>query len=140
MADDLALRHIELGVALERLLPVRIGFGARTEVFVRVADQVVGVGFFKAVADLLGRLAGLREVVESLDWVAGQADKLAQAVERVGFEAELAGVVFVGCEEPSCVGFSRDQDVVEEFASDGADDPFAVGVHPGCLKRAFDDA
>jgi hypothetical protein len=37
-------------------------------------------------------------------------------------------------------GFSQDQDVVEEFASDGADDPFAVGVHPRRLRRAFDHA
>ncbi|MEV6823509.1 hypothetical protein [Amycolatopsis sp. NPDC051102] len=35
-------------------------------------------------------------------------------------------VVFVGLEDVSCVGLSRDEDVVEEFASDGADDPFAV--------------
>ena len=49
-------------------------------------------------------------------------------------------VVFVGLEDVSCVGLSRDEDVVEEFASDGADDPFAVGVHPRCPWCAFDDA
>ncbi|WP_306750744.1 hypothetical protein [Saccharothrix yanglingensis] len=37
-------------------------------------------------------------------------------------------------------GLSRDEDVVEGFASDGADDPFAVGVHPRCLWCAVDDA
>lgn len=35
-------------------------------------------------------------------------------------------VIFEGPEDLSCVGFSQDQDVVEEFVSDGADDPFAV--------------
>jgi len=30
----------------------------------------------------------------------------------------------------------HDRDVVEEFASDGADDWFAVGVHPGRPWRA----
>ncbi|WNV92199.1 hypothetical protein [Umezawaea sp. Da 62-37] len=34
----------------------------------------------------------------------------------------------------------HDQDVVEEFASDGADDPFAVGVHPGRPWRAPEHA
>ncbi len=37
------------------------------------------------------------------------------------------------------MGFTGDQDVVEQFASQGADDPFAVGVHPGRLRRAGDD-
>ncbi|WP_202970614.1 hypothetical protein [Saccharothrix sp. ALI-22-I] len=36
------------------------------------------------------------------------------------------------------MGFSRDQDVVEEFASDGADESFAVGVHARGLQRAGD--
>jgi hypothetical protein len=36
------------------------------------------------------------------------------------------------------VARAGDQDVVEDFAADGADDPFAVGVHPGCLRRALD--
>jgi hypothetical protein len=49
-------------------------------------------------------------------------------------------VVFVGVEDLSCAGFAQDQDVVEGFASEGADDPFALGVHPGCLWRAGDDA
>lgn len=49
-------------------------------------------------------------------------------------------VVFVGCEDLSCVAFVHDQDVVEEFASECADDAFAVGVHPGRLRCALDHA
>ena len=49
-------------------------------------------------------------------------------------------VVFVGREDLTCVAFAQGQDVVEEFASEGADDPFAVGVHPGRLWRGGDDA
>ena len=49
-------------------------------------------------------------------------------------------VVFVRFEDLSGVGLSCDEDVVEEFASEGADDPFAVGVHPRCLRCAFDHA
>lgn len=45
-------------------------------------------------------------------------------------------VVFVDFEDLSCVGFVDDQDVIEEFASEGADDPFAVGVRSGSLRRA----
>jgi hypothetical protein len=36
------------------------------------------------------------------------------------------------------MAFAGDQDVVEDFASEGADDPFAVVVHPRCLWRALD--
>ncbi|WP_309111707.1 hypothetical protein [Saccharothrix sp.] len=49
-------------------------------------------------------------------------------------------VVLAGLEDLTCVALTRDQDVVEEFASEGADDPFAVGVHPWCLRRALDHA
>ncbi|WP_439658255.1 hypothetical protein ACSHWB_38570 [Lentzea sp. HUAS TT2] len=38
------------------------------------------------------------------------------------------------------MGFSGDEDVVEHLAQDGADDAFAVGVRPGCLRRALDHA
>jgi hypothetical protein len=38
------------------------------------------------------------------------------------------------------VALIHDQDVIEEFASDGADDSFAVGVHPGRPWRAGDGA
>ena len=49
-------------------------------------------------------------------------------------------VVFVGLEDLSCVALAQDQDVVGDFASNGADDPLAVGVHPGRLRRALDHA
>lgn len=47
-------------------------------------------------------------------------------------------VVFVGIEDVSCVGLCRDEGVVEEFSSDGADDPFAVGVHEVLLRQPLD--
>ncbi|MGW4079648.1 hypothetical protein ACWELB_40300 [Streptomyces asiaticus] len=37
------------------------------------------------------------------------------------------------------MGLVHDQDVVEGFASDAADDAFAVRVHPGSLWRTFED-
>lgn len=40
-------------------------------------------------------------------------------------------VLFAGLQDLPCVTPIHDQDVVEEFASEGADDSFAVGVHPG---------
>src|SRR3954452_9427199 len=40
-------------------------------------------------------------------------------------------MLFVGLQDLPCMALIHDQDVVEEFASDGADDPLAMSVHPG---------
>ena len=48
----------------------------------------------------------------------------------------LVVVVFVGPQDVMYVGFAGDQNVVEEFASNSADDSFAVGVHPRRPWRA----
>lgn len=52
----------------------------------------------------------------------------------------LVVVDLIGGKDLTRVGFSGDEDVVEDLAPDGADDAFAVGVHPGCLRRALDHA
>ncbi|WP_245886776.1 hypothetical protein [Umezawaea tangerina] len=38
------------------------------------------------------------------------------------------------------MALTHDQELIEEFASESADDSFAVGVHPRRLRRAGDDA
>ena len=48
-------------------------------------------------------------------------------------------VVLVFGEDSAGMGFVDDQDVVEGFAADGSDHPFAVGVHPGYSWGAEQD-
>ena len=48
-----------------------------------------------------------------------------------GLVGAMAVVVTgVDVEDASSVGLVQDQQVIEELAPQGADDPFAVGVHP----------
>lgn len=51
----------------------------------------------------------------------------------------LVVVPLVGGEDVAGVGIVHDEDVVEGFASDTADDACAVRVHPGSLWRTLED-
>ncbi|GAA1122554.1 hypothetical protein GCM10009577_52040 [Streptomyces javensis] len=51
----------------------------------------------------------------------------------------LVVVPLVGRENVAGVGLVRDEDVVEGFASNAADDAFAVRVYAGSLWRTVDD-
>ncbi|GAA1274489.1 hypothetical protein [Streptomyces javensis] len=51
----------------------------------------------------------------------------------------LVVVLLVVREDVAGVGLVHDEDVIEGFASDAADDAFAVRVHTGSLRRTFDD-
>ena len=65
-----------------------------------------------------------------------RADRLDRAVDRGVFrksEVDTGAVVVVGVgtEDLAKMGFAQDQDMVQAFSSDRADEPFSVSVLPG---------
>jgi hypothetical protein len=59
----------------------------------------------------------------------GTAERSVLGESKMGTGAIV--IVGVGFKDPAQMGFAQDQDMVEAFSSDRADEPFNVSILPG---------